>query len=199
MRIISLTKGKPKWLGVDMKNGWIVDKNKDLCRNTQAKTRHSTAVHEAGHAVVAERLGESVNWVRLHKTDAVRGETSVSYLKRKGQIDPVVRAVIAMAGHEAERVIYQRPATLLPLQDRQTVLALGCSEGTLNVVGHVSRQYVRRYQKEIRRVARALLRAGGRLSRTQFLAALGEAPAPRRPRPRRVEKDQLKLRFDDDK
>jgi hypothetical protein len=152
------------------KTGWIA-RNGILTRGTPARDRLATAVHEAGHAVIAERMGEIVTHVMLVMDRPQRGLTVVNYRKRHGRIDPLTRAIVALAGHEAEHRFYGRPINALPPGDYEVLVKLGCSNKSINTLGWFARRHVCWFERDIRRVARELLRRGS-LSRRQFLAAL---------------------------
>jgi hypothetical protein len=145
-----------------------------LLRNTPRKERHAFAIHEAGHAVASERMGERTLrlWLVPHRRGhgLVGGFTETLYTKRAGRYDPITRAVIALAGHEAERIAFNRPRHLLPWGDFHAVRRLGCSMISINVAGQHARRLVRKEMCAIRRVARALAERG-ELSRRQFLRA----------------------------
>lgn len=144
-----------------------------LLRNTPKKERHAYAIHEAGHAVVSERMGEKALrlWLVPRRRGVVAGGfTETLYTKRAGRYDPITRAVIALAGHEAERLVFNRPRHLLPWGDFHTVRRMGCSMASINVAGQTARRLVRQEVRAIRRVARALV-ARGKLGRRQFLRA----------------------------
>lgn len=159
-----------------MKHGTWVVRDGILSRGTPAKDRRSSAIHEAAHAVVAHTLRGCVKTVKLDPKNPRNGETYYTLRKRRGRHDPVTVAVTALAGHEAEHRICGRPLSLLPAGDYATVLNLGCSRRTANLIGWLTRQYVRWAERDIRRVARALLKRGS-LNRRQFLAALREKAA----------------------
>jgi hypothetical protein len=147
-----------------------------LTRGTPAKDRHTTAIHEAGHAVVAHYLGAKVKWLRMDpKRPEWRAKTYVEYVARKvrGRFapDPLVVAIVALSGHEAERLVHNRPRRLLPAGDYQHARSFGLSERSINAVGFVARRYVRSVLPEVRGVARQLL-AAGKLDRRGFLRAL---------------------------
>lgn len=139
-----------------------------LLRNSPRKERYAFAVHEAGHAVVSHAMGERPLRLWLVGKGLERGFTTTQYLKRRGRYDPIARAVIAMAGHEAECILLGRPRNKLPVSDYQTVLGLGCSVYSATLAGNIARRIIRREIKALRRVARALYERGS-LNRRQFL------------------------------
>lgn len=150
---------------------WILHPRDGLRMKRQVMTRRATAIHEAAHAVIAEVAGAPVQRVVL-SSDTV-GYAEAAYPHRRGRVDPVVRGVVALAGHEAECRFYGRPKTLLPAGDLRTVEALGCSSDSVNALGEIARRMVRWYAPQIKRVARALV-ARGTLNRRQFLQAYRE-------------------------
>jgi hypothetical protein len=99
------------------------------------------------------------------------GYTETEFRKRRGRLDPIARCMVALAGHEAEHRVFARPLTLLPREDYATVMSLGVSPRSANLIGWLTRRYVVRCMPHIRNVAKALL-LRGRLDRRQFLAAL---------------------------
>lgn len=145
-----------------------------LSRGTPEKDRHSTAIHEAGHAVLAHRLGQRVQWLVLASDCPYAGATSVFYKSQKGKIDPLVMGIVALAGHEAEHLVYQRPITKLPAEDYKTIVMLGFSPDSISVVGKITRRLSCTFEKDIRRVAKALLKTDS-LNRRQFLKVIREA------------------------
>lgn len=158
--------------------GWTVSRDQRLSRGSERLDRWSTAVHEAGHAVIGELLGGQVRRLWLG-TDARNGMTETLYTRRgrRRPIDPILLACAHLAGHEAEARLCGRPLSLLPQGDLRALLAMGIERGEpLNAVGRATRQLVRWHERAIRRVARALLREG-RLGRRAFLAALREPTA----------------------
>jgi hypothetical protein len=126
----------------------------------------SVAHHEAAHAVIAEVCGAQVQRVVIR--DYLNGFSEAAYRKRRGKIDPVVRGVVSMAGHEAEVRFYGRPIRMLPRGDYEAVRSLGCSDDSVNALGEIARRLVRWHAPRIRRVAKALLKRG-QLNRRQFL------------------------------
>lgn len=158
-------------------NGYVIRKGL-LVKSGARADRYATAVHEAGHAVVAHLLGEKVQRVEVFALAraGMRGACWALYRKRFRRVDPVTRAVVAMAGHEAEHRICGRPMKLLPLGDVTVVRRLGCAESTVNIVGWLARGYVRRNVSAIRAVAHVLVERGA-LTRRQFLRAYREATA----------------------
>lgn len=152
--------------------GWAVSRGQRLSRGSERRDRWSTAVHEAGHAVIGELLGGRVRrlWLGI---DARNGMTETFYPRRgRRPIDPIMLACSHLAGHEAEVRLCGRPPSLLPHGDLRALLAMGVERGeSLNAIGRTTRQLVRRHEAAIRRVARALVRHG-HLDRRAFLAAL---------------------------
>lgn len=153
-----------------MKHGWRTTGG-ILHRGSPERDRRTTAVHEAGHAVVAHHLGARVLRLYLDPKEPRRGWSESAFQKQHGRIDPIVRAMVALSGHEAEHRIYGRPLRLMPAEDYMTVMKLGVTPSSANVIGWMTRRYVGWCESDIRRVARAL-RKRGRLNRRQFLAAL---------------------------
>jgi len=151
-------------------NGWVI-RNNLLQRDTNAKDRRSTAVHEAGHAVVAHLLGLKVHRLWLHETNQ-----SVGRCEYRMPLKPCrfVRAAVSLAGHESEVAIYRRPITKLPAGDYAYAQRLGFSPRGIRFVAWAVRRIVRRHKRKIRGVARVLL-AKGELTRRQFLKAYREA------------------------
>jgi hypothetical protein len=158
-----------RYRGRALPDGWIVHRRDGLRLRTPRLARWSTALHEAAHAVVAEVSGAPVHRLWLESDNV--GYAEASYPKRRGRIDPVVRGVVALAGHEAECRFTRRPKRLLPYGDYENVLSLGCSPDSVNALGEIARRMVRWYAKDIKRVARALIANEGRLNRRQFLRA----------------------------
>jgi hypothetical protein len=158
---------------------WICSGGR-LTRGSIAKDRRATALHEAAHAVVAHRLGQKVLGVGLEQRGPegscrTRGWTTVNYKTRGRRVDPIAVGVVSLAGHEAERIAYARPRTLLPLGDLREVYRLGvATHQTLNLLGWFARRYVQHNLPAIRRVA-LVLNQRGSLSRRQFLAAMRAA------------------------
>lgn len=152
--------------------GWTVSRDRRLSRGSERLDRWSTAVHEAGHAVIGELLGGHVQRLWLG-SDARNGMTETFYTRHgRRPIDPIMLACTHLAGHEAECRLCDRPPSLLPQGDIRALLAMGVKRGeSLNAVGRATRELVRWHEAAIRRVARALLRQG-RLGRRAFLAAL---------------------------
>lgn len=156
--------------------GWTVSRDQRLSRGSERLDRWSTAVHEAGHAVIGELLGGQVRRLWLG-SDARNGMTETVYARRgRRPIDPIMLACAHLAGHEAEARLCGRPLNLLPQGDLRALLAMGVERGeSLNAIGRTTRQLVRRHEAAIRRVARALVRHG-HLDRRAFLAALRVQP-----------------------
>lgn len=156
--------------------GWTI-RDGLLTMKDPVRDRRATAIHEAGHAVVSElvrervqRVGLTSRYLRNSSYTGLRGFCNTLYSKQHGRIDPIHRAVIALAGHEAEVYLCARPVTLLPLEDLQVIRRLGCSDDSVALAGQISRRYVRWNAKDIRRVAREILKYQ-MLSRRQFLKA----------------------------
>jgi hypothetical protein len=139
--------------------------------------RMSVAIHEAAHAVAAHRLGVRVLKIEVferRRGDHVEqcGRTTAEYDTRHGRIDPFIRAVVGLSGHEAEALMCGRPLSLLPLDDVRALERLGIGARSLDIVGsRCVREFVRRWARDIRRVARVLV-VRRTLGRRGFLAAL---------------------------
>ena len=148
-----------------------------LTRGSEIKDRRATAVHEAGHAVVAHLLLQRVTRIELHQDNLHRGFTHIEYFMRRvgprgGSLkDPVILLMTIIAGHEAEHAIYGRPLEHLPSGDLLDALHTGCTVLSLNRIGYLTRVLIRMNEAKIRRVARALYKKG-KLSRPEFLRAL---------------------------
>lgn len=156
--------------------GWAVSRGQRLSRGSERRDRWSTAVHEAGHAVIGELLGGRVRrlWLGI---DARNGMTETFYPRRgRRPIDPIMLACSHLAGHEAEVRLCGRPPSLLPHGDLRALDGMGIQRGqSLNAAGRATRDLVRWHERAIRRVAKALL-AQRKLSRSAFLAALQAQP-----------------------
>lgn len=155
----------------ELPKGWIIHPKDGLRRADDRQSRRSVAIHEAAHAVIGEIVGAPAQWLVI-KSNVV-GQTATAYRHRRGKVDPFARAVVLLAGHEAEVRLCGRPMHLLPRHDYETAQKLGLSDASINAIGWMTRRLVRREVKTIRRVARALLHTG-RINRKQFLAALTE-------------------------
>jgi hypothetical protein len=142
-----------------------------LTRGTPAKDRRAAAIHEAGHAVMAHVVGEQPLRLVLVPGRPRNGYTETAYFRRGGRFDPLSRALVALAGHEAEHRVFGRPLDKVPYGDWRTLVGLGLSPITRNLAGRLARQIVRQHESAIRKVAKALL-VRGRLDRRGFLAAL---------------------------
>ncbi len=165
------------WPRKDAKGWYHSARNGILTRGTAAKDLRTTALHEAAHAVIAHRLGHKVQrlWIEsLPKRGLrnTRGYTETCYKTRNRRPDAFAVVVVALAGHEAEHMVYGRPITALPMSDLRDIYRCGVATSqSLNLAGWISRKCVRRDMKAIRRVAVAL-RVRGSLNRRQFLAVI---------------------------
>ena len=156
-------------------HGWEIRKDR-LGKSDPRADRRTTAIHEAGHAVMAHVWGGYVMRLKLYNRSnwSHAGHTGVCCWRHPPhkfrRQDPLLVALVSLAGHEAEVVLTGRPRALLPALDLRSVRRFGYGDNTIHVVGWLAHRYVRRYASRIRRVARALL-AKGELTHTTFLAA----------------------------
>jgi hypothetical protein len=132
-----------------------------LGRRSLAEDLRSVALHEAAHAVYAERLGGRVLRVWLERKRLVtRGWCEMLWPKRKGHTDAFARALELLAGHEAEHRVYGRPINQLPSLDWRDLKLLGLSYKSACLAGWLTRKILPEYLSAIRRVQRALITKG---------------------------------------
>ncbi len=110
------------------------------------------ALHEAAHAVVAEKLGCRVDVVKLTRND--RGLCRYRTPKRP---DPLVLAMIAMAGHAADVEWSGLRVGLVPVDDHRFVRRLGFSGRSLPTILELARGQVNEHSIAIQHIADVLM------------------------------------------
>ncbi len=132
-----------------------------------------TAIHEAGHAVVAHLLHQHVHeLVVKNKTD---GYCKISYTSgtKAHKPDPVIRGCVISAGHLAEVLWCGRNIKYLPATDLNPMEDLRIGIRGMNELRAPVEKALKKNRALVMRVARALESHPRRkLNRREFLKAL---------------------------
>ncbi len=133
-------------------------------RHPMAKTHLATCRHEAAHAVVCERFGGRVLWVRALPTrrkDGVRGETKFGDMRKLG---PVQWSVVSAAGSVAEHLWHGTARGLMSAHDLEDLKRMGMRGEDFRIIWQEAERVVRKLKPEIWRLAEQL-KSGKRVPR----------------------------------